>query len=459
MKEQKFVFLIEDEICHYPIDFQKRFGICYDRYPLKPVGLREINRMIWHMQLSTHNGGDFFNEIFDAHPNLLCFADFFHNVIQDIVTARESLKCAKQGNSAAAAAFVQYDEYLGSELLRLADPTDKDILLFLCLSQKELTQFLDPNSRIAPVFFFQPHFPNVDYIVKSGDSNYAILDTDAMQQLRSSSLIQSFKYIKTFSPLRRFTTSYGGAVRYALVTAKFGPPMQKGRTAITSDSFTDRILTRSFLCDPGERICADSVIVRFEDGKTNPEATLKALADFLDIPYTESMAYCSSMGLRDPGKEIGDDAYAAGFSLSSVYKTYDDLCGDEDRRLIEFFLREAYEFYGYDFHYYDGMPMDEGQVLRQVEHFPLADRILRETQEALWKKEAERDGVPIDTEEREDALERRMEQRMHRIYSARKEAVSLLMREVTFVNEKGEPLQMMRLLKPIPNLLAQEIYH
>ncbi|MFQ7451717.1 MAG: hypothetical protein ACLRNQ_10040 [Flavonifractor plautii] len=50
----------------YPIDFQARFGIDYSQYPVKPVSIREVTRLIWHTQLATHNGGDFFNEIFTA---------------------------------------------------------------------------------------------------------------------------------------------------------------------------------------------------------------------------------------------------------------------------------------------------------------------------------------------------------------------------------------------------------
>ena len=71
LEAEKLVFLIEDEIEQYPIEFQSRFGIDYSQYPVKPIGIREIHRLIWHTQLSSHNGGDFFNEIFDNHPNLI----------------------------------------------------------------------------------------------------------------------------------------------------------------------------------------------------------------------------------------------------------------------------------------------------------------------------------------------------------------------------------------------------
>ena len=46
------------------------------------------------------------------------------------------------------------------------------------------------------------------------------------------------------------------------------------------------------------RICC--VLVRFEDGKLNPKATFTALAAFLDLPYTQSMTYCSLKGEIDP---------------------------------------------------------------------------------------------------------------------------------------------------------------
>ena len=83
LADRKLVFLMEDEISQYPIDFKERFGIDYSIYPLRPVGVREVNRLIWHMQLSYHNGGDFFNEIMDAHPNLLSSSSIFHDSMEE----------------------------------------------------------------------------------------------------------------------------------------------------------------------------------------------------------------------------------------------------------------------------------------------------------------------------------------------------------------------------------------
>ena len=96
LKEEKVVFLIGDEISQYPIDFKERFGIDYSQYEIKPLALREINKLIWHTQLSAHNGGDFFNEIFDAHPNLLPLTSImFDSMEKSVAEWRKALYLGK----------------------------------------------------------------------------------------------------------------------------------------------------------------------------------------------------------------------------------------------------------------------------------------------------------------------------------------------------------------------------
>ena len=95
MENEKLVFLIEDEVRQYPIDFKARFGIDYSQYTLQPVRIREVTRLIWHTQLSTHNGGDFFNEIFDFHPNLLVMPSIMMSNVKEIVEElREGMESA-----------------------------------------------------------------------------------------------------------------------------------------------------------------------------------------------------------------------------------------------------------------------------------------------------------------------------------------------------------------------------
>ena len=100
LKDEKMVFLIEDEISQYPIDFKARFGIDYSRYQLKPIGIGEVKKLIWHTQLSAHNGGDFFNEIFDAHPNLITMPSMMMDNLEEAVKEGQKVIDSIKGTQA-----------------------------------------------------------------------------------------------------------------------------------------------------------------------------------------------------------------------------------------------------------------------------------------------------------------------------------------------------------------------
>lgn len=96
LESRKLVFLIGEELEQYPIDFKARFGIDYSQYSVKPVGIREVTRMIWHTQLSTHNGGDFFNEVFDAHPNLIVLPSL---MMSEVAETAETVRKVVEGST------------------------------------------------------------------------------------------------------------------------------------------------------------------------------------------------------------------------------------------------------------------------------------------------------------------------------------------------------------------------
>ena len=162
LEDEKFVFLLEDEAEQYPIDFRARFGIDYSQYSLQPVRLREINRLIWHTQLSTHNGGDFFNEIFDSHPNLLVMPSIMMSNAKEIVdNLREGFENAQTLKQAMESYASWNNPRVVEELYRMKGRTDKDFLVAFYLQSETATAGLDPASRIAPAVFFQPHFSNI----------------------------------------------------------------------------------------------------------------------------------------------------------------------------------------------------------------------------------------------------------------------------------------------------------
>ena len=463
---KKFVFLIGDEVDQYPIDFQERFGIDYSIHPVKTVSIREVNRLIWHTQLSSHNGGDYFNEIFDIHPNLLMISSVIFKSIQDAMDEVRKVLDESGSTQEAVQRLPQWNPRIVEELYLLWDRTDKDIMVAFFLKymedyERKHTPYLDKAARIAPVVFFQPHFYNLIYRVHLDNNGRSMLESDEYEAIRTSPLFRGFKYIKTFTPLRRMTVSYGATVRF--ITRQLNEDMEKAledrRGVVISDIISQRVLNRSFMIDWMDRLYADSVLVRFEDGKLNPKATFTALAAFLDLPYTQSMTYCSLNGEIDPEEMEGN---VRGFDTATVFRTYDDVTSEAERIYVEYFLRDAYEYYGYDFHYYKGEPMDEVRLRELVENFTALDGLVHQGYMNMLRKN---NTVRVSgVEENGDAIMEQIQsqladQEVNRMRGNRIRNAQALLAGLKFVNKNGQPLHMMPRLELDPALLEQPLYH
>ena len=136
-ESKKAVFLIGDERSEYPIDFKARFGIDYSTYTPKPIGIREVNKLIFHTQLSAHNGGDFFNEVFDAHPNLISMPSvMFYAIEKNFRELRGNVKKLRaSGNAARLPQDAAGRTY--RKLCRIKDLTDKDLFVGMYMMVKE----------------------------------------------------------------------------------------------------------------------------------------------------------------------------------------------------------------------------------------------------------------------------------------------------------------------------------
>ncbi|OUO31955.1 hypothetical protein [Flavonifractor sp. An306] len=445
LKEEKLVFLMEEEVSQYPIDFQARFGIDYSKYPLKPVHVREINRLIWHTQLAAHNGGDFFNEIFHNHPNLISLESVMFDEFPNIYAKfRRQFKRTRQAGLP-----------IPSWLKGMQQITDKDALLGMMMGDENCCRGLDRASRIVPAIFLQPHFRNIIYKVEVTDQKgTTLLSSEQYDQIHASKLFQSFKYIKTFTPMRRITTSYAATIRFmeeqlAKELTDDGKPNLK----VGSDVMMERLKNRSFMIDPQDRLYHDSVLVRFEDGKLNPKATFTALAKFLDIPYTESMTYCSGKSGLNPESLEGN---VLGFDAATVYRTYDEYANDEERAFLEYFLRDAYECYGYDFHYYKGESVDANWIRDKIEHFSTLNAFITGSRRKFYAKLRRADDQePMSEEE----VKRRLDERLKDASKERYNLAIKLQEGLRFVNKNGQPLRLMTPLKLDPALLENPLYH
>lgn len=489
LEGEKLVFLIEEEIGQYPIDFSARFGIDYSQFPLKPVALREVTRMIWLSQLSSHNGINFFGEIFDNHPNLISVpAMGFEETKKNVMEGMEVLRTYKNLADARRRIPAAIPSHYVQELYLLRDLTEKDVLLSLLMSDKRFIAGMDPAARIVPALVFQPHFGNMLYELRVDEKGRTELFSKEYEGIRTSPVFRGFKYIKTVAPLRRPTTGYAAAVRYMCNRVRDGVKGDTDKRTVILDEITRRVLNRSYLIDWQDRLLKDSVLVRFEDAKLNPKAVFTALAEFLDIPYAESLTYCSQAGKRDPESYKGD---ARGFDLRAVYETYDGYANDAERYYLEYFLRDAYEAYGYGFQYYDGAPVDEEKALALVEGFTTIDGHIRESWTVSLDKtildikseggssiaiEMEDSRITVTDKEEipeeqagairkavrlslDDGLERSIQEELRVAHENRVKITKMLLRGLHFVNRSGQPLRMMPLLKLDPALLEQPLYH
>lgn len=454
LEQKKIVFLIENEISRYPIDFKAEYGIDYTQYPVKPVQYTEITRLIWHTQLASDNGGDFFNHIFYEHPNLLTSFSLMFDSINTI--AGDLCQRCRQGESV---------QLMEGQVPLGRNASKKDAMLLTFLADSRFSQ-PDPASRIAPALLFQPHFYNINCRLEPaiGQENCDVLISEEFEKIRSSGLFQGFKYIKTFTPVRRFTTSYAATVRGMvhtyIIKAEEKTAEEKGEERrYVPNQLLIRLLNRTFMADPKERLYQDSCMVRFEDGKLNPKATFTALAEFLDIPYVpETMSYCSNyLGVNQPDYEGSH----VGFDLRPVYNTYDEFTNDEERALLEYFLREAYEYFGYDFHYYKGEPVDQAWVEDQIEHARIFEWMRKSLTAALiQKKEKERpEGCVLSDEEQKKDIEALVAEKI-----ALEKALLLrhgenLLNNPKIFSKRGYSLKFIKKLELDPDLLEQPLYH
>ena len=448
LREKKIVFLFGDEINLYPIDFKERFGIDYSQYPVKPFGIREINRLIWHTQLSTHNGGDFFNEIFYEHPNLLSFESVMLENIRKIIRELQS----DFRSSALNASLIR-------ELTGISKPTPKDFLVALFLNNETMHRGLDLHSRIVPALFFQPHFSDVNFTLQTDEKETAaLLESNQLEEIGRSPIFNQFKYIKTFAPMRRITTSYGATIRYMarqIEEQEEDQEIKPDEIANMPDELTERLLSRGYFVDTSSRLFKDSILVRFEDGKLNPKATFTALAEFLDIPYTESLTRCSSF--RGDGVSSSQEN-DQGFELGAVYRTYDEYTDDADRAIIEFFFRDAYQKYGYDFHYYTGEPVDRQWIEKKLSEMTNLDNLIFRSIQFMLRHTFIAEHLE-DKEEMENFVKTHGDKVMAAKREHRIKIMNIFLNGPRFINKNGQPLQMMKKLELDPELLEQPLYH
>ena len=149
-----------------------------------------------------------------------------------------------------------------------------------------------------------------------------------------------------------------------------------------------------------------------------------------------------------------------GFDTETLYRTYDDFVNDSERKFIEYFLRDAYAYYGYDCQYYDGGLVDEGTVKGWVDGFDTVNRYIRETWKNIFSDAKVSSGdKPVTGEIEKNIQEQLLQNYMDNLLENRTRNVDVLMKGLRFVNKNGQPLYMMPKLELDPALLEAPVYH
>ncbi len=120
---------------------------------------------------------------------------------------------------------------------------------------------------------------------------------------------------------------------------------------------------------------------------------------------------------------------------------------------------DAYEYYGSDFQYYDGGPMDMERYKSLLDQWTRVDGMIRETWARVYQPKITDCGWDGLSKEEQQALKNSLDALLAKYRNDRLQIGQILMGKPSFENERGQPLRMIPLLAPDPSLLVQPIYH
>lgn len=362
LEGEKFVFLVgESNKKCYPMDFKKKFGIDYKAKGPQPVRLEEIKRLNVFYFSSTHSGNALVDSLLDDHPNLLTvkefgmsgFSTFYENCLAGqsvssflnnlVVHQKEEAyrfiftffcKIYPAAESKLPESSVFFNK-LQQVLAHVEIPTKAQWFAALYLANAQALD-RDLNARIAPAIFHAPHYV--------WNCNYEV------EMEKNQDVYRSFPYVKVFMSIREPAFKIAGEIKYELKCRELyqlAPHDPLEMVFFSSDTvWKYQDWRRIYYDDHALFAWEQMAVVRYEDIKRYPKETLSALCEFLDIPWADTLMYCSYNGARtiynDAGTVIND------FDLSPLnpeyYKKY---FNDFDRFRVELLYQEFYALWGY----------------------------------------------------------------------------------------------------------------
>ena len=381
LEEQKFVFIVGKENKTYPIDFYKVFGIDYSCYEKTRLKVDDIKRIIFGWKITNASGTSFLADILDFHPNLLTIPDVLMSYYPKFY--KENLNGKSVSEAISFLKNISDDDERKSFIMTILDHKNKEFsgeissekfLLSLenCLQEKKYPtakEWLigiylaysechnrEFYNRIIPAVFVYPH-----------DDMYYISNINKEDINFYFNIILQFSWHKIISIIRDPIPHAGSVIRFMTTTH---PRARDEDGNILMDPLYCMgfavILPKDFYFVKEHPLYKDMGVVRFEDLKLNPKATLTSLAEFLNIPLTDSMYRTTKCGLVNKGIDTAGVLFE-GFDPAPVYKTYTQYLSVFDKYRIELLLRHLFIDYGYHPRYYDNQEFSYEEILKMME--------------------------------------------------------------------------------------------
>lgn len=383
LQQQKFVFLIgEENFAEYPVDFKTDFDIDYSQNTQKEIELDNIKRIIFGWKTMNVAGTSFLADIMDFHPDLLTVPDcllqmgfpvrFREQLIgkstNEAISFLRSLS-DKDERKSWVLQLLSGDEDIGLKAIptgRFFDvltnvlkdtpnPTPKEWLtaIYLAFSRCRRREF---NGRIIPALFVYPH-----------DDLFYLAGLARDQLDMYFNIVLDFPYHKVVTCVRDPITHAGSTIQFMTKTHK-DAVNENGE--IQRDPFYcfafGCFLPKDIFFITQHPLYPDMRVVRFEDLKLNPEATLSSLTEFLNIPLTPSLYKTTFCGVSNKGWSTSGELFE-GFDPKPIFNEHNNYLSIFDKYRIELALAKEYEIYGYKPIYYDGQKFTDDEKMKIME--------------------------------------------------------------------------------------------
>lgn len=374
LSDEKLVITIGMNHKVEPEEFSSVFGIEYSVNDAKELTLEEIQRMIFGWKIANVTGTSFLADIMDFHPCLLTIPDCFFNdfyvyyltylkgkISDQLIPYLKSLPddCKEKSvffnithvpdtplpqDTYIELSRVSTNEFL--EALRRILPVNSVPTLQQWISGIYLAfakcHNRNLNTRVVPAVFMYPH-----------DDMFYLAGVERKRVEFYLDMIQSYADFKIIAIIRDPVTQAGSVIRYMTEMH----PMAKDKNGkVLLDPFYC-VAFGSFL--PKDYLFANELpirnhirVIRFEDLKLNPEASLESMTNFLDIPMCDTMYKTTWCGHTRDAVGTGGDIFQ-GFSSKPLYNQHSKYFSIFDKYRIEMLLSGLMKYYGYEALYYE----------------------------------------------------------------------------------------------------------